>query len=165
MITLFPAKCCDEILHCSSDVWAGVVMNHRNTPAKYAMSLILDRVSQFFKCVSTDTCVDCGALSKKSTSRKPFLYQNIVHMMLRVEVVCLNFLFVGNETCLQSINCCFNSGVSCHTHVSSPVTTRLEKFSPFSTYHIRKSNLLACCFNLCSSVSIFSTQFAHNFVK
>ena len=33
MIELFPAKCCDEILRCGGSVWAGVVMNHHNTPA------------------------------------------------------------------------------------------------------------------------------------
>ena len=56
MIKLFPAKFCDEILRCSSSVWTGVVMNDRNTPAKYATSLILDQASQFLKCVATDTC-------------------------------------------------------------------------------------------------------------
>jgi len=47
MIELFPAKC-DEILRCGGSVWAGVVMNHHNTPAKHATSLILDRSTQFF---------------------------------------------------------------------------------------------------------------------
>jgi len=46
-------------------VWAGVVMNHHNSPAKHAMSLILDRTTQFFKCVAIDTCVDCGALRQE----------------------------------------------------------------------------------------------------
>ena len=40
-------------------------MNHRNNPAKHATSLILDRASQFLKCVAPDTCVNCGALRQE----------------------------------------------------------------------------------------------------
>ena len=72
MIKLFPPKCRDEIFHCSSSVWAGVVMNHRNTPAKYATSLILDRALQFFKCVATDTCTDCGAVRQEVHKQNAF---------------------------------------------------------------------------------------------
>ena len=61
------------------------------------------------------------------------------------------------------MDCCFDLGASCNTHVSFPVTTRLKKFSPSSLYRVRKSNILTCRFNLCSSVSIFGTQRAHNF--
>ena len=70
MIELFPVKCHDEILHCS--VWAGVVMNHRNTPATYATSHILDRPVQFLNCVATDTCVDCGALRQEVYKQNAF---------------------------------------------------------------------------------------------
>ena len=70
MIELFPAKCRGEILHCS--VWAGVVMNHHNTPAKHIALLILDRAVQFFKCVATDTGVDCGALRQKVHKQSAF---------------------------------------------------------------------------------------------
>ena len=102
----------------------------------------------------------CG---KKSTSRTPFLSQNILQMTFQVQVVCLNFVFVGDELRLQSMDCCFNSGTSCDTHVSFPVTTRFKKFSPSSLYCVRKSKVVACCSNLCSSASMFGTQFAHNF--
>ena len=84
-------------------------------------------------------------------------------MIFQVEVVCLNFVFVGNEVYLQSMDCCFDSGVVCDTHVSYPVTRWLKKLSPSSLYRVMKSNALACHFNLCSSVRIFSTQRAHNF--
>ena len=87
----------------------------------------------------------CG---KKSASRTPFLFQNTVHVFFRVEVVCLNFVFIGDEVCLQSMDCCFDSGIAYDTHVSSPVTTRLTKLSPSSLYRVRKSNALACRFNL-----------------
>ena len=70
MIKLLPAKCRDEILHCS--VWAGVIMNHHSTPAKHAMSLILDCTLRFLKCVATDTCVDCGALRQEVHKQKAF---------------------------------------------------------------------------------------------
>ena len=93
----------------------------------------------------------------------PFLFQNTVHMIFWVEVVCLNFVFVGDEVCLHSMDCCFDSGVACNTHVSSPVNVRLKKLLPSSLHRFRKSNALACRFNLCSSVSILSTQRAHNF--
>ena len=86
-----------------------------------------------------------------------------VHMIIRVEVVCLNFVFVGDEVCLHSLERCFDLGVACDTHVSSPVTTRLKNLSSSSLYCIRKSIALACRFNLCSSVSIFGTQRAHRF--
>ena len=93
----------------------------------------------------------------------PFLSQNIVHMTFRVEVVCLNFVFVGDEVCFHSMDCCFHLGSSCNTHVSSPVTTWLNKFMLSSLYCVRKSNILVCRFNFCSSVSNFGTQCAHNF--
>jgi len=100
---------------------------------------------------------------KKSTSRTPFLSQNTVHMIFQVEVVCLNFVLVGDEVCLHSMDCCFDSEVACDTHVSSPVTERLKKLLSSSLYHVRKSNALARHFNLCSFVSNFGTQRAHNF--
>jgi hypothetical protein len=59
MIELFPAKRRDEILHCGGSAWAGIFMKHQNAPTKHAMSLILDRTTQFLKCVAVDTCVDC----------------------------------------------------------------------------------------------------------
>ena len=71
----------------------------------------------------------CG---KKSTSRTPFLSQNSVHMIFWVEVVCLNFVFVGDEVCLHSMDCCLDSGVACDTHVSSPMITWLKKLLPSS---------------------------------
>ena len=80
---------------------------------------------------------------KKSTSRMPFLSQNIVHMTFRGEAICLNFVFVGDEACLHSMDCCFNLGASCYTHDSFPVTTWLKKFSPSSLYCVRKSNVLS----------------------
>ena len=85
------------------------------------------------------------------------------HMTFRFEVVCLNFIFVGNEVCLHSMDCCFDLGSSCDTHVSFLVTTWLKEFSPSSLYCVRKSNVVACCCNLCSSISNFGTQFAYNF--
>jgi len=63
MIELIPAKYRDEILYCS--VWAGAVMNHLNTMAKHATLIILDHVAQFLKCVTIDTCIDCGALRQE----------------------------------------------------------------------------------------------------
>jgi len=161
MVELFPAKC-DEILHCSSSLWAGVVMNHYNTLAKHATLLILDRAMQFFKCVAIDTCVDCGALRQDVHKQKAFSIPKHC-TFFRVEMVCLNFVFVGDEVCLHSMDCCFSSGVVCDTHVSSPVTKRLKKLSPSSLHRVRRSNTLACHFNLCFSVSIFGTQRAHNF--
>ena len=47
-------------------VWASVFMNHHNTRAKHATSLIVDRATKFCKCVAVDTCVDCGALEAGS---------------------------------------------------------------------------------------------------
>ena len=108
-------------------------------------------------CVTIDPALIVEPWGKKFTSRMPFLSQNTVHMIFRVEVVCLNFIFVGDEVC------CFDSGVACNTHVLSLVTKWLKKLPPSSLYHVRKSNALACRFNLCSSISIFGTQRAHNF--
>ena len=69
MIELFPAKCRDEILQC---VWAGIVMNHHNTLAKHATSLSLDRATQFWKCVTIDTCIDGGALRQENHKQNAF---------------------------------------------------------------------------------------------
>jgi len=239
MIELFPAKRRDEILCCGGSVWADI-MNHHNTPAKHATSLILDHATQFFMyyanviipyciyimfyhifieylelpkwlytqihysvdsivvtllycttlyvffiwlhltistctrkwingkwwwwwwwwCVTIDPALIVEPWGKKFTSRMPFLSQNTVHMIFRVEVVCLNFVFVGDDMCLHSMDCCFDSGVACDT---CPMTTQLKKLSPSSLYRVSKSNALACCFNLCSSISIFGIQRAHNF--
>jgi hypothetical protein len=115
-----------------------------------------------------------GCYARSPKNRTLFLSQNTVHMIFPVEIVCLNFVFVGNEVCLHSVDCCFDSGTACDTHVLFPVTTQLKKLSPSSLYHVRKSNALACRFNLRSSVSIFGTQCAqfpklkfiiHNFMK
>jgi hypothetical protein len=35
----------------------------------------------------------------------PFLFQNIVHMIFPPELVCLNFDFVADEVCLNSMGC------------------------------------------------------------
>ena len=72
MIELFPAKCRDEILRCGGSVWVGLVMNHHNTPAKHATLLILDHATQFFVCVTVDTCVDCGALRQEVHEQNAF---------------------------------------------------------------------------------------------
>jgi len=59
-------------LCCSSNVWVGVVMNHHNTPAKHATSLILNRAGQFFKCVVIGTCIDCGASRQEVNKQNAF---------------------------------------------------------------------------------------------
>ena len=69
---MFPAKCRDEVLRCGGSVRAGVVMIHHNTLAKHATSLILDRATQFFKCVAIDICVDCGALRQEVHKQNDF---------------------------------------------------------------------------------------------
>jgi len=70
MIELFPAKCHDEILLLC--VWAGAVMNHHNTTAKHATSLILDCAAQFLQFVATDTCIDCEALRQDVHKQNAF---------------------------------------------------------------------------------------------
>jgi hypothetical protein len=37
-------------------------------------------------------------------------------------IACLNFSFIEDDVCLHSMDCCVHSGVTCDTHVSSPVT-------------------------------------------
>ena len=69
MIELFPATCCDIL--CSS-VWAGVVKNHHNTPAKHATSLILDHTAQFLKSVAIDTCIDWRVLREEVHKQNTF---------------------------------------------------------------------------------------------
>jgi hypothetical protein len=134
-------------------VWADIVMKRHNTPTKHATSLVQDRTTPFHALIVEHRC-------KNSTSRTPFLSQNPVHMNLRVEMV-----FIGDEVCLLSMDCCFDSGVTYDTHVSSPVTRRLKKSSLCSLYRIRKVNALACRFIFCSSVSTFGTQREHSFRK
>ena len=72
MIELFPAKCHDEILHCSGSVRARIVMNHHNTLPKHATLLTLDHATQFFKCVAIDTCIDYGALRQEVHKQNAF---------------------------------------------------------------------------------------------
>jgi len=163
MIELFPAKCCDEILHCGSSVWTGIVMNHHNTPAKHAMLLILDCAMQFLKCVAIVTCIDCGALRQEVHKQNAFpVPKHCAHYVPSWSGL-LEFVFVGDEVFLHTMDCCFDSVVVCNTHVLSSVTTWFKKFIAFLTVSCQKSNALACHFNLCSSVSIFSNQHAHTF--
>ena len=158
MIKLFPAKCHNENLHCSSSVWVGT------TPQLSTLHCLfwIERCN-FWSVFLQKPLLIVERWGKTFTSRTPFLPQIIVHITFQVEVVCLNFVFVGDEVCLQCMDCCFDLGASCDTHVSSPVTTWLKKFLPSSLYRVRKSKVPACCLNLCSSVSIFGTQCAHNF--
>jgi hypothetical protein len=72
MMELFPAKYRDEILRCGASVWAGIYMEHHNTPNKHATSFVLDRTTQFFKCVAIDTCVDRSALRQKFHKQNTF---------------------------------------------------------------------------------------------
>jgi hypothetical protein len=124
---MFPAKCCDEMLHCASSVWAGIVMKHHNAPTKHATSLVLERMTQFLKCVTIDTLVDCWALRQEFQSRTPFMSQNTVHMIFRIESVCLNFF-------------CWRWSVR-------PFDGMLLRFRGYmwcSLYRVRKVNALAC---------------------
>jgi hypothetical protein len=110
---------------------------------------------------------------KKFTSRTPFLSQNIVHKTFRVEMVCLNFVFLGDDACLYSINC-FNSRVPCATPMSHPLWPHDSRSFRIPHCIVRKSNALACSFNLFFRKHLqhtVCTQFLklkfirHNFVK
>ena len=68
---MFPAKCHDEVC-VAVCVWAGAVMNHHNTAAKHATSLILDCAAQFLQSVAIDTCTDCGALRQEVHKQNAF---------------------------------------------------------------------------------------------
>jgi hypothetical protein len=72
MIESFPAKCCDEILHCGGSVWVGIVVKHYNTPTKDATLLILEHTAQFLKCVTIDTCIDCWVLRLEFRKQNAF---------------------------------------------------------------------------------------------
>lgn len=61
-------------------------------------------------------------LGVKSISLNRFLLQNLVHMILRMEIVRLNFRSVYEEACFHSIDCCLDDGVTLEIKVSSPVT-------------------------------------------
>ncbi|GFQ79247.1 hypothetical protein TNCT_200281 [Trichonephila clavata] len=84
-------------------------------------------------------------------------------MIFRAEIVCLNFTFLGDDECRHSMDCCFDSGVTKTTHVSSPVTIWSKKSSPSLWYRSRKVNALPKRWVLCKPVNIFETQREHNF--
>ena len=118
---------------------------------------------QFFKCVAIDTCIDYGALRQEVHKQNAFpVPKHCAHDLPSWNGL-PEFVFVGDEVCLHSMDCCFNSGVACNTHVLSSATTWLKKLSPSSLYHVRKSNALTLLFNLCSSINIFSIQHAQSF--
>ena len=129
-----------------------------HTPAKYATSLILDHVSQVLKCVRTDICIDSGALTQEVHKQNAFSvpkqcahdlpsWSGLLefHLCWRWSVPTLH------ELLLQF------SGLMRHHLVPCDYTDQ-EVFT-FLTVLCQK----VCCFNLCSSVSIFGTQRAHNF--
>jgi hypothetical protein len=45
----------------------------------------------------------------------------------------LKFVFIGDDVCLCSMDRCYDSGVTCDTNVSSPVTVRLKQSSTART--------------------------------
>ena len=69
MIRLFPAKCHDEILHCS--VGAGVVMNHHTTRVRMPHCLLWIARHNFWSA-SQDTCIYCGALRQEVHKQNAF---------------------------------------------------------------------------------------------
>jgi hypothetical protein len=74
------SKYCDEILRCGGSVWAGIVMKYHNTLTKHDMLLVLDRTTQFLKCVSIDTCIDCWALRQEFHKQNAFsVSENCAH--------------------------------------------------------------------------------------
>jgi len=50
-------------------------MNHYNTTAKHATSLILDCAAKFLKCVAIDTCIYCGTLRQEVHKQNAFSVQ------------------------------------------------------------------------------------------
>jgi hypothetical protein len=99
-------------------------MKHRNTPTQYARSLVLDHTTQFLKCVTIYTCVDCWTSRQKFHKRNTFSVQkHCAHDRASWNGLFESFLYWRwSVVCLHSMDCCFNSEVTCNTHVSSPVT-------------------------------------------
>jgi hypothetical protein len=97
---------------------------------------------------SMDCCFDSGVTWDTHVSSPMTVWpvQNTLHMILRVKMVCLNFFFIGEDVCLHSVDCCFDSGVTWDTHVSSTMTGWLKESLSCSLYRVRKVNALACSF-------------------
>jgi hypothetical protein len=161
MIKLYPAECRNEILRCGGSVWVGV-MNHHNTPAKLATLHTLDRMMQFCKCDTIDTCVDCGALRQEFHKQNAFsVPKHCAHdspswsgltefnLCWRWSVLAIHGQLLQFRGCMQ------------HTCLV-PCDYTAPELLPSSLHHVVKSSALACCFNLYSSISIFSTQCAHS---
>jgi len=133
-------------------------MNRHNTPGKHATSLIPNRATQFFKCVTLDTCIDCGALRQEVHKQNTFsVPKHCAH----------NF---PSWSGLLEFHLCWQWGVppwsaaSIHGLRATPMSRLLWLHGTRrSMYCVRKSNALACRFNLCSCIGIFGTQCAHNF--
>jgi hypothetical protein len=164
MIELFLAKCCDEILRCSGNVWTGIVMQHHNTLTKHATSLVLDCTMQFLKCVAIDTYVHWSLKSETRIPQAEHVFCSKTLCTYLAGWNGLNFFFISNYVCLHSLDCCFDSGVTCDTHVSSRDYT-VQEVNTLLTVSYQKVNALAWHFILCSPVSIFSTQHEHSFQK
>jgi hypothetical protein len=78
---------------------------------------------QIYLSVSQQTpALNVEPWEKNFTSRTRFLSRSTVQTILRVAMVCLNFSFLGDDVCLHSTDCCFDSEVTCDTHVSFVVT-------------------------------------------
>lgn len=65
--------------------------------------------------------------NKNFSSKASCLSQNSVHMIFQIENICLNFVLDSNDIFIHSMNCPFNSGVACNTHVSSPIVFLSER--------------------------------------
>jgi hypothetical protein len=74
----------------------------------------------------------------------------------------LNFFFIGDDVCLHSMDCCFDSRVTCNTHASSRDYAAQEVIA-LLTVSCQKGQRTGLPFILCSSMNIFGTQHEHNF--
>lgn len=138
---------------------------------KYLMSLILDHIMLFLKCIIIDIWVDYGASRQEVHKQNSFsVPKDCAHSFPR-ENVCLSFFFIVkcmspvygvDEVYINFIGCCFVSRVVWDIHVSSPVTLWFRKSIPLLSETCHKGNALPLNFILCS-ISIAASQCAQNF--
>jgi hypothetical protein len=116
VMELFPAKWHDEGFSLSRSARQSIVMKQQKSASEHASPFVLDHATKFLHGPTIRCWVYGCAIRQASTFA--CLSQETVHMILRVEMVCVNLCFFG----LHSMDCSFDSGVKWDTHVSSRVT-------------------------------------------
>lgn len=117
-------------------------------------------------CIKPHICLYASvliAVVSIYTTKMPYQFQKMVHMVFLSEKFVLNFLGFGESVRHNCSICCLLCSVMWQTHISSPVTIHFKKLSHFSIKLLQKK-AAAMHFVLWMSISLSGTHLKYNFL-